>query len=126
MATLLLVHSRFSNTIWLFFLVLGLWGLWRALRGQEMDSSYLGALVIGQILYIVQGLLGGLLYLNGLSSNLSRPGIHILYGVFAAVFLPFVYLSWLQGDTSNRGQWVMALSTLFLFGIALGGITTSL
>lgn len=119
------LHGALANTTWLFFLFLGLWGVVRAIRGQSVDGSYLGASVIGVLLFVTQGLLGGLLWLNGLGAALSRPDMHILYGSFGIVFLPFIYLVVLRGDTSNRGQWVMAFAILFLFGIALRGINTS-
>ena len=53
-------------------------------------------------------------------------GIHLLYGIFALVFLPFVYVSVLRGDDTNRAQWVLAFTTLFMFGIALRSISTSI
>lgn len=120
------IHGTFSNTIWLFFLIIGLWGLVRAIQGLGVDGSYLGACAIAQILYVVQAILGTFLIINGRLYDLSRPSMHILYGVFALVFLPFVYLGMLRGDDSNRAQWVLSFATLFLFGIALRGITTSL
>lgn len=124
METVLLIHSRLSNTIWLYFLAVGLWGVWRAYRQQGIDGSYLGALAIGEGLYVVQGLLGGVLWSSGLLTAVGRPFMHVLYGTFALVFMPFVYFVWLQSDDTNRGQWVMALSALFLFGIALRSIST--
>jgi hypothetical protein len=64
--------------------------------------------------------------------NLFAPGPagrddwqHILYGIFALVFLPGLF-TYLQGDDSNRAQWVYALGALFLFGIALRSITTGI
>jgi len=125
MNTIVTVHELLSNTVWLFFLITGLWGLYRAIRRQGVDGNYLGTLVIGQVLYITQGILGGLLWLNGLLGSVGRPEMHVLYGAFAVVFLPFVYFVWLKGDDSNRGQWVLALCTLFLFGIALRAIGTA-
>jgi hypothetical protein len=98
--------------------------LWRAYRNQGINGSYLGALAIGEGLYALQGILGGILWSGGLLTAVGRPFIHILYGIFALVFLPFVYFVWLQSDDTNRGQWVMALSALFLFGIALRAIST--
>jgi hypothetical protein len=124
METILALHLRLSNTVWLFFLLLGLWGLFRAFRGQGVDGNYLGAMVIGQALYIIQGILGAILWGGGLLSGLQRPSIHILYGVFALVFLPFIYFVWLRGDDSNRAQWSLAFAILFLFGIALRAIST--
>jgi hypothetical protein len=118
------IHSLLSNTVWLFFLVLGIWGGYRAIRGLGVDGSYLGALVIGQLLYLLQGLLGLILWSDGLLAAVSRPAMHVLYGAFAAVFLPFVYLVWLKGEDSNRAQWILSLAALFLFGIALRAIGT--
>jgi hypothetical protein len=120
------IHGQLSNTTWLFFLALGLWGLYRGFRGQGMDSSYMGAVVIGQFLFIAQSLLGAVIWFGGLNVALDRPSIHLLYGAFSLVFIPFIYLAVLRGDTSNRGQWVMAFSTLFMFGITLRLITTGI
>jgi len=118
------IHGALSNTIWLFFLILGLWGGFRAIRSQGVDGSYLGAMVIGEGLYILQGILGVILWVNGLLTPLGRPSMHVLYGVFAVVFMPFIYLVWLRGDDSNRAQWVLSFTTLFLFGIAFRAIGT--
>jgi heme A synthase len=124
MNTVSTIHGLLSNSIWLFFLILGLWGLFRAIRRQGVDGSYLGALVIGEGLYLLQGILGAILWSGGLLKPLSRPQMHVLYGSFALVFLPFVYIVWLKGDNSNRAQWALSLATLFLFGIALRAIGT--
>jgi hypothetical protein len=125
METIITIHGALSNTAWLFFLALGLWGLFRAIRGQSMGGSYLGAAFIGQMIFVMQAILGTVIWLGSGSGGMQRPGIHLLYGVFALVFLPFIYLSVLRGDDSNRAQWVMAFTTLFLFGIALRAISTS-
>ena len=125
MATINLIHRGLSNTIWLYFLILGIWGLVRAIRGMSVDGNYLGAMVIVEILIIVQGVLGTILWIAGNDANVVRFGIHLLYGVFGILFLPFVYMVPLRGDTSNRGQWVLSFTTLFLFGIALRAIATS-
>lgn len=125
MAVIHSIHGALSNTAWLFFLIIGLWGLVRAIRGQSVNGNYLGAAFIGQLIFVVQAILGTLLWIGGQSGNIQRPGIHLLYGVFALVFLPFIYLSVLRGDDTNRAQWVLAFTTLFLFGIALRGISTA-
>ncbi len=122
--TVATIHNILSNTIWLFFLIIGVWGGWRALRRQGVDGNYLGAMVIGEGLYLFQGILGAVLWASGLLGGVGRPFMHVLYGTFAVVFMPFVYLVWLRGDDSNRAQWVLSLTTLFLFGIALRAIGT--
>jgi hypothetical protein len=100
----------------LFLLILGLWSLWRAIRGQSVSGNFLGALVIGQAMILIQAALGALLYLTGHGGNINEPAIHILYGAFSLVFLPFVFLYWLRGDDSNRAQWVLTFAVLFQFG----------
>lgn len=125
MSVIQAIHGALSNTAWLFFLIIGLWGLFRSIRGQAVNGSYLGAAFIGQMIFVVQAVLGTLLWLGGYSAEIQRPGIHLLYGAFALVFLPFIYLSVLRGDDTNRAQWVLAFTTLFLFGIALRAISTA-
>ena len=123
--TISTIHDILSNTVWLFFLILGLWGVVRAIRGPSVDGSYLGALVIGQGLYMLQGIFGAILWSSGLLVLVPRPEMHVIYGSFAVVFMPFVYFVWLKGDDSNRGQWVLSLTTLALFGIALRAVATA-
>jgi hypothetical protein len=114
--TIVILHGRLANTVWIYLLILGLWSLWRAIRGEGLSGNFLGALVIGQILIYIQAILGGILFLGGQSSNLLSPTIHYLYAGFSLVFLPFAFLYWLRGDDSNRGQWVMSFAVLFQFG----------
>jgi len=126
MATIFTIHSGFSTAVTLYFLILGIWGLIQAMRGQSVDGNYLGALVIVEIMVIVQAVLGTALWVAGNDANVTRFEIHLLYGVFAVIFLPFVYMVMLRGDTSNRGQWVLSFATLFMCGIALRAIATSI
>lgn len=126
MGFVVVLHGGLSNMAWMFFLAIGLWGLVRAVRGQAVDGSYLGAVVIGQGLFILQAIIGVVLWVNGRLSALARAEVHILYGAFVIVFLPFIYFTALRGDDSNRGQWVLAFSNLFLFGVALRLINTGI
>ncbi|MCA9929788.1 MAG: hypothetical protein KC419_14980 [Anaerolineales bacterium] len=119
MEFVLVLHQGLSRMSWMFFLALGLWGGYRAIRGQGIDGNYLGAAVVGQALFILQAIIGVVLWIDGRLPNLARPEVHILYGAFVVVFLPFIYLAVLRGDDSNRGMWIMTFSTLFLFGVAL-------
>ncbi len=122
MAFVAQLHGGLANTAWLFFLGLGLWGLWRGWRRRPVDGSYMGGLVIGELLLVLQLVLGVILVLSG--ARVGRMWIHALYGVFSVVFLPFVF-AYVRGDDSNRAQWVYALAALFLFGVALRAISTA-
>lgn len=116
------IHRVLSNTIWMFYLAIGLWGLFRALRGRSVDGSYFGAIAVIQIVIVIQALLGGVLYLSG-----ARPGrelVHYLYAAFGVVFLPGLF-AYLRGDDSNQAQWIYALASLFMFGVILRIIGTA-
>ena len=122
-----LIHTRLITDRRIVLPVfLGIWGIYRGIRRYGVDGSYMGALIIGQVLYILQGVLGAILWATGHIGGVSRPEMHILYGAFALVFLPFVFLVWLKGDDSNQAQWVLAFTTLYLlFGIAERAISTA-
>jgi hypothetical protein len=115
------IHSFISWMTWIFFLLLGLWGIYRGWQQQSVDGSYLGAMIIGQSLFIIQAVIGLILYVEG--GRPIRGNFHFLYGVFALVFLPGLF-AYLRGDDSHRAQWVYGLGCLFLFGIALRAIGT--
>ena len=91
MQIITVLHEGIANMVWMFFLVLGAWGLFRAIRGEGIDGNYIGAVYIGQGLFVAQGIIGAILWFNGLDVALARPGIHALYGIFVLIFLPFIY-----------------------------------
>ena len=110
------IHRALSNTVWMFYLIIAIWGLIRAIRGMSVDGSYFGAIAVIQIVLVLQAILGGILYFSG--GRPDRQLIHYLYGAFGIVFLPGLF-AYLQGDDSNRAQWIYALAALFMFGVIL-------
>ena len=116
MATLSFIHARLSITVLLFLLALGVWALWNSLRGEGMNGSLWGAVVIGELLVLVEGLLGAGLYAAGLRP--ARTAIHILYGVFLAVALPGAF-SFTRGRSARFETLIFALVAFFLAGVTL-------
>jgi hypothetical protein len=114
------VHARLGNTSLYYFLALALWGFWRFFRKQGVDSNYWGALIIAELLILVQGLLGGYMWLTG-----QRPaeGIHLLYGVVSLLVIPGVYAYTKDGE-GRRVILVYGAALLFAVGITLRAITT--
>lgn len=103
----------------LFMFACGVWGLVSAFRG-GFDGSLAGALVLGEGLILLQGVLGIVLYLIG-----ARPsnGLHFLYGVSAAVTLPGVY-SYARNKSPQQQSLMFGAAALFIMGLAIRGITT--
>ncbi len=117
-----IIHSRLANTTLLYFAILAIWGFWQYIRKQPLTSSYRGALVIAEILVLVQGLLGIILYIIGLAA--SRGGMHILYGIVGALGIPAVYI-FTKGKNDRNVLLVYAAVTilcaiLFLRSAATG------
>lgn len=115
MDIIFILHQGFTNMALFYFLILGVWGMYRAIRGFAVEGSYTGALMLAQILLMVNIVLGAVLWLNGRSAAMVRFDVHALYGGFVLIFLPFVYAVLLRGDDTNRAQWVWGFVNLFMF-----------
>lgn len=115
-----LFHDRLSITIILFFAVAGVWGLFEYVRGGSLSGSIAGALIIGQVLVVIQGALGMVLFVFG-----TRPNslVHLLYGFTAALVLPFVW-SYMRDRAPRQALLLYSLIALFIVGLAIRGITT--
>jgi len=116
-----LMHDRLATTVMIYFLVVGLWGVLEFSRGGVIGGNIAGALVIGQVLVVVQGVFGLVLYVDG---PRPRDPIHILYGASAALVLPFVW-SYVRDKAPRQGLLIYSLVALFIFGLAIRGLTTA-
>jgi hypothetical protein len=114
------LHNTLATTVILFMLVCGLWGLFGALTG-GLSASLAGALMIGEGLIVVQGLLGAFAYLTG-----PRPAraLHYLYGLAAVVTLPGIY-TYARGRPARQQALLMGLGALFIMGLAIRGVDTA-
>lgn len=118
-----ILDDRLTFATQLFFFALGVWGLIRAVRGQSVDGNYVGAIFVGEILYIGLVILDLILWLGGIVPE--RASLHYLYALFAVLLTPFIYASVLKGDESNQAQWIYTFTSFFLFGVAARALTTS-
>lgn len=103
----------------LYFAVLGVWGLFLAVRKSPLSPGYRGALVIGVVLGCVEAIIGISLVLSGL-----RPAdnLHFLYGASVILTLPLV-MSYIVDKKISRPL-AFGLATLFMAGLAIRAITT--
>jgi len=109
-------HEGLARAVLIYFLILAVWGLWRYARKQGIDSNFWGALIISEILVILQGGLGVYLWVSG--HQPGRGWIHILYGVVSALTLPGVF-AFTRGEQDRRVMMIYGVALLFLVGIAL-------
>jgi heme A synthase len=118
---LAILHARLANAVVVFMLIAGVWGLWSYFRRQPVSASYLGTLVIGELLIAAQVLAGILLYLQGAR---AVGIIHYLYGFLALIALPAAF-AYVRGAEGRRESMVYGLVSLFIFGLAIRGIITA-
>ena len=117
-----LVHAGFANSITYYFLALGIWAAWRFFRKQGVDSSYWGALAIGAVLPVLQGLLGAYQWLT-FGVPPARGWFHVLYGIVAIIVIPAVFI-YTKGRGTHRELMVYAPAIIFGAFIALRAIAT--
>lgn len=120
MDTLTFIHGRLAQTAIFFALAMGLWAAWSYFRKQGVNSSYWGALIIGEILMIGQGVLGVLMVILG---ALPADLLHFLYGVLVTLGWPAVYIYTNARATRNEAA-IYALVSLFIFGLGIRAFMT--
>jgi heme A synthase len=105
----------------LYALVLGFWGLINFFRRQPPDGSYNGALVLGVVLFLIQGIIGMILVFSGTMP--ARGGIHFLYGVTTILTLPAIF-AFTRGSNTVRESFLYGAGSLFIWGLAERAVFT--
>jgi heme A synthase len=114
-SALLVLHDGLFRTGLLITAFLGVWGLVTYFRKQPSSGSFRATLVLTEALFIIQGLVGVLMFANG-----RRPhdNLHWLYGVLLVIVLP-IAMSYVSGRDPRREPLVYGIAGLFMFGLAL-------
>jgi heme A synthase len=120
--TLALLHRVGANALLIFAVVLGIWGTYQYFRRAAVSGGFRSSYLIMAGLTVVQGLLGlGAFALGG------RPGgqlLHVVYGIFAVLFLPGAYLYAHSGNPRREAlilagaAWIVSVA--YFRGIATG------
>ena len=120
--TLAFLHAYGARVLIVFALVLGVWGAYHYFRNQRLSGGFRSTYLIMAGLVPIQGLLGLAAILSG---NSPREGIlHIVYGIFAVIFVPGAYLYSRGSDTRREAlvlagaSWIVAIA--FFRGISTG------
>jgi hypothetical protein len=117
------IHTRLYVACALYSAVAGVWAFYISVRGREIDSNFLGALVINELLFVGAAILDvGLLINSGISP--ARPPVHLLYTATGVLTLPAAY-AFIGGRTTSREAGLYGAVCLFLAGIAIRAIITT-
>ena len=120
MQTIVFIHSRLALTAIFYALAMGIWAAWSYFRGHGISSNYWGALVIGELVMLAQGVLGIVLVISG---RMPADIIHFLYGVLVALSWPGVYI-YTNARTGRSEAVIYALVSFFIFGLAIRAVMT--
>jgi CDP-diglyceride synthetase len=87
-AVIAVLHTALARALILFALVLAAWGSYQFVRYRAVSGGFRSSFLMMAALTAVQGLLGAASLAAG---DRPRELLHIVYGVFAVVFLPGVF-----------------------------------
>jgi hypothetical protein len=105
-------HATLALALLLDQIVLAIWALVLGFRRQPVSSALFSALIVDEILMILQSLVGGYLLVTGHAPQ----AIHFLYGGLLLVLLPAMYLY--AGRRERAGVWMGAM-LLFMGGMII-------
>ena len=120
--SILWLHGRVGNAAPLYMALLGILSFINYIRGQGLDGGMIGAIVIGEILMIVQATLGIILFIA--FNRINSLSIHFLYGSLSIIFLPGLWM-YTRGTTDRRSSLIWGVAGLFMMGLALRAIGTA-
>lgn len=114
------IHQRFAVALILYAILLGVWGGFQFFRSRALSSGFRSSYVLMIGLLAVQGLLGVVLLIG---HRQPREILHVVYGIFAIVFLPGVYFYAARGSRVREAAFMAA--SCWIVAIAFGrGIAT--
>jgi hypothetical protein len=107
------LHARFGVALLVFAAVLGLLGAFQLLTRRQVGGGFRSGFLLLWGLTVLQGLIGAGTFIGG-----ARPRelLHVVYGIFAVLFLPgvYVYAGGRRKDTEAMiltiACWVVAIA----------------
>ncbi len=117
---LLFLHNGLFRAGLLIALIIGIWGLVMYFRKLPPSGGYRSTLVLTEVLFILQGLVGIGMFLGG-----RRPHdpLHWLYGVLLVLLLP-IAATYASGRGPRREALVYGIAGLFMTGLTIRALTT--
>lgn len=117
---LVFLHGYGARVLVALAVVIGIWGTYQYFRKQQVSGGFRSSYLIMAGVTAVQGLVGLVVFILG-----QRPTelLHVVYGIFAVLFLPGAYL-YAQGGTKRREAVILAGATWIVSIAYIRGIFT--
>jgi CDP-diglyceride synthetase len=117
---LAVLHARFAFGLIVLTVLLGLWGTYQYLRRRAVSGGFRSTFLVLAGLTAAQGL-AGLVVLA--IAGPPRYLLHVVYGVFAVVFLPAVYAYAGRGARDREAVFLAAACWIVLIAFIRGWTT---
>ena len=114
------LHRLGATALVVFAVVLGIWGAYGYFRGAQVSGGFRSSYLIMAGLTAVQGLFGLALLASG---HPPTRLLHVVYGIFAVLFLPGAYL-WAHGGSKRREAVILAAAAWIVAVAYFRGIST--
>ena len=120
LSVLLFLHNGLFRAGLLITVIIGIWGLVMYFRKLPSSGGFRSTLVLTEMLFILQGLVGVGMFLGG-----RRPHdpLHWLYGVLLVLLLP-IAATYTSGRGPRREVLVYGIAGLFMAGLTIRALTT--
>lgn len=114
------LHVVLSRAAILFAIVLGIWGAYQLARHRQVSGGFRSSYLLMIALTIVQGIVGAIIFFAG-----QRPHelLHVVYGIFAVLFLPAVYFYSERRDDLREAAFLAAACWIVVIALARGVMT---
>ena len=119
--SLVFLHTLGARALVAFAVVVGIWGAYGYFRHAQVSGGFRSSYLIMAGLTALQGLFGLALLVTG---HPPARLLHVVYGIFAVIFLPGAYL-YAHGGSKRReavvlagAAWIVAIA--YLRGISTG------
>lgn len=115
-----MLHNGLFRAGLLITVIVGIWGVVMYFRKMPSTGGFRSTLVLTEALFILQALVGVLLFASG-----RRPhdSLHWLYGILLVILLP-IAATYTSGRDTRREPLVYGLAGLFMAGLAIRAFTT--
>jgi hypothetical protein len=120
MTPLVAIHERLWTTAAVYSAAVGLWALYLAFKQQNLSPNFWGALVINELIFVVQAVLGAIILVQAAQ---NARWVHYLYVITGVLTIPAAYL-FTRGRGTRQEASTYGLVCLFLMGIAIRAVTT--
>ncbi len=115
------LHGYGARVLVVFAVVLALWGSYHYFRDRRLSGGFRSTYLIMAAVTALQGLLGLAALLLG--AHPTQGLLHMVYGIFAVLFLPGAY-AYTRGNDSRREALILAGASWIVTIAYFRGIST--